>query len=229
MQRCIASLAIVLLFPAAIASGQDRAVYVQMNGGATLPLGGVRDNFGGGWNLGMGIVFPVSETVSLQLDVMHTRVADQAKAVDSADTPFAASLVSITASHFMDAGTASVRFTPPRQSRRVKAYLLGGVGIYYRKVTLSSSTSGLVAVCNPWWFVCPGQGVTMDQIVGRRNSVGFGLSTGAGVACAVNDDVTVFLEARFHDIIGAPSFAMPGGGTRRATGKYLPVSVGVRF
>jgi opacity protein-like surface antigen len=225
----VATLALGLLVLASGASAQGRSVYVSLGGGLTVPLSQVRNNFGNGWNLGMGFLFPVTGAVDVQLDFVHVRLADRSETVDAAGSPVRADQLVITASHFMDAGTASIRFTPARQARRVKAYALCGAGVYYRKVTLTSVGAGLATVCNPWWFVCSGQAVTLDTVTGRRNSVGVGVSVGGGIAIAVNEDVTAFVEARFHDILTGPSFVTPGAGAITATGQYLPITIGVRF
>ncbi len=226
MRHLVAVLALSLL--STTAAAQNRAVFANVGGGLTLPLSHVGDNYGAGWNVGMGFLFPLSSTVGVQLDFLHARVADRTRSVDSADSPIRAEPISVTASHFMDAGTASIRFTP-RQAGRIKAYALAGAGIYYRKVTLSSVGAGLVSVCNPWWFSCSSQPVAVDSVVGRRNSVGVGFSLGAGISFTVNDELTAFIEARFHDILGGPTFVMPDGRTEKATAQYLPLVVGVRF
>ncbi len=210
-------------------SAQERAVFFQIAGGLTLPLASVRQNFGTGWNLDMGFVFPLSKATELQIDVLHARVGDRSSPVDELDAPLRADQLAISASHFMDAGSASLRFTPPRQSGRLKAYAVAGVGLYYRKVTLSSNGAGQVSVCNPWWFVCPGEPVTLDRVVGRRNSVGLGASIGGGISFVVNGELTAFIEARFHHILSGPAYTLPAGGSRRATGDYLPLSIGLRF
>jgi opacity protein-like surface antigen len=229
MRRLESALALGLLLLASTAWAQDRRVFVQVAGGMTLPLSGVREQFGAGWNLGMGFLRPVSTALSVRLDFLHARVADRRTMLDTSDTTIRAAQVAVTASHFMDAGTASVVFTPPRQPRRFKAYAIGGAGVYYRKVTLTSDGGGLVPVCNPWWFVCNDRAVTIDRIVGRRNSVGVGVSVGAGIAFAMTNEVTAYIEARFHHILGGPAYAVPGGGSKQATGEYLPISIGVRF
>jgi hypothetical protein len=221
--------ALAFLLCASPGLAQNRSVFVTVGGGVTVPMSSVRANFGTGWNLSLGFVFPVTRTLGLQLDVVHARVSDRTTKVDTADTPIRADQIPVTASHFMDAGTASIRLTPYGQRGRLRVYALAGGGVYYRKVTLASPGAGLVSVCNPWWFVCRPKAVAVSEIAGRRNAVGLGLSAGVGVSCALGPDVSLYLEARLHDILTAPTYTKANGAAERATALYLPISAGIRF
>jgi hypothetical protein len=229
MRNRIVLPALTVLLAASTALAQGRAVFVTVNGGVTLPLASVRSDFGVGWNLGLGAAFPVTGPVEIRLEVIHARVADRTSSVDAADTPIRADRIPITASHFMDAGTVSLRVTPPGQRGRCRAYLLAGTGVYYRKVTLSSPGAGLAQVCNPRWFVCETTAVPVSEITGRRNSVGVGVSAGGGLSVALSPEVNLFIEARLHSILSAPAYRMPDGTAERATAVYLPISAGIRF
>ena len=226
-------LAALLLASTPIASAQEpvpsRSVWVNASGGFTL-LQGVGDaeagRFGNGWNVGMGFVFPVTPTIAVQADFLHTRVLDLTWPVEA---PVAGSRVAMTASHFMEAGTIDLRYAPARSGRKIAGYALAGGGIYYRKVSLTSAGSGLVTVCNPWWFVCTQGAVPIETVVGRRNSVNAGINAGGGVMFALTDRVAIFVEARVHAILGGPSYAVGAASARPATGRYIPITVGFRF
>jgi hypothetical protein len=104
----------------------------------------------------------------------------------------------------------------------VRLYMLAGVGLYRRSVTLTTSGTGLVTVCDPWWFVCDLQPVPAERVVGSRSTTDVGVNVGAGVTVRM-----LFAEIRYHYIWG-PTFSTPSG-TQKATGKFLPLTVGVNF
>jgi opacity protein-like surface antigen len=217
--------ACVLSLTSSAAVAQQRHVWVTAGGGFTLPVSAVRTSFGTGWNAGMGFAVDVTDHVAVRLDVLHVRLADRARAVPQ---PHPGVSVLVTASHFMEAATASLRFAPRHGSRHIHPYVLGGGGIYYRKVTLTGTGSDLVSVCNPWWLVCPSDPTPVDAVLGRRNSVDVGVTLGAGFTAAGPSKTTVFLEARYHYIVG-PAFGNGQPGSGRADGQYVPLTVGFRF
>ena len=81
----------------------------------------------------------------------------------------------------MQYGTASLIVQKPDGG--VRPYGLVGMGVYYRKVRLTSPGVGWVpGYCDPWWYVCyPGGWVETTNILGDRSSTDFGMSFGGGV------------------------------------------------
>ncbi len=221
----LAALVLCLIGAAPPAFAQDRRVWVDAGAGFTAPGPGVRSSFGSGWNAGMGFSFDLGDAVAVRLDFLHVRLGDRSAQVEGTAPGHPAT---ISASHFMESGTAAIRIATPARGRRARAYAVAGGGIYYRKVTLTSQDAGSGGVCNPWWLVCiPGPGPT-DRVLGRRNSVDPGINVGGGVEIAAGDRASFFIEARYHYIFG-PMFTDSQGAARKASGHYLPVTVGFRF
>jgi hypothetical protein len=100
--------------------------------------------------------------------------------------------------------------------------MLAGVGLYRRSVALTTSGAGFVTVCDPWWFVCDPQPAPVERVVGSRSTTDFGVNVGAGLTAGM-----FFAEIRYHYMWG-PTFTTPSG-SQKATGKFLPLTVGVNF
>ena len=84
----------------------------------------------------------------------------------------------------------------------VRPYGLVGMGVYYRKIRLTTPGVGWVpGYCDPWWYVCyPGGWVETTNIIGDRSSTDFGMSFGGGVNFGV-----AYAELRYHYVWGPPS------------------------
>ena len=97
----------------------------------------------------------------------------------------------------MQYGTASLIVQKPDGG--VRPYGLVGMGLYYRKVRLTSPGVGWVpGYCDPWWYVCyPGGWVETTNILGDRSSTDFGMSFGGGVNFGV-----AYAELRYHYVWG---------------------------
>ena len=111
----------------------------------------------------------------------------------------------------------------------VKVYGLGGLGAYYRAVSLTTPSVGYTTICDPWWYVCYPALVPVDQIIGDRNSWDMGINIGGGLSFQLGDAAQFYVETRWHYIWG-PSFDNPVTGTsQKANGQYFPVTFGFRF
>lgn len=205
--------ATVALTAAAPALAQDKPVTASVGAIVVAPLSDSSRVFSTGLGLDVGVNWNVTEQIGLRFDAVATTLGVQSQPEHPASVP-----VGVTPR--MQFGTANVVFRSA--AGRARIYLTGGVGVYRRTVELRVASSDPVTVCNPWWFVCESGPVPASQVSGTRSSVDLGVNVGAGFT--VNH---FFAEIRYHFVWG-PSFPMPQGQTP-ASGKFLPLVVGVRF
>jgi len=91
-------------------------------------------------------------------------------------------------------GTGNVVFHfPVSAETTIRPYLIGGLGIYSVKAKFDDGTSG-------------------------ESTTKFGLNLGAGFDLKFQGNVSVFVEARFHDVFVEGSNA-----------KFAPINAGIRF
>ncbi|MCX6550482.1 MAG: outer membrane beta-barrel protein [Acidobacteria bacterium] len=192
---------------------QDRPVQVTVGGAIVAPLSGSADRFSIGAGADVGVVWKLNEQAGLKFDYMFA-------ALGAKDIPISVMTSPIDVKPRLQFGSAAFMFQAPPGPVRV--YLVGGVGIYRRSVTLTTPATGMITVCDPWWLVCYPQPVPVDRVVGSRSTTDFGVNVGAGFTAGA-----FFVEARYHYITG-PSFDTPTG-RQTATGKFFPLTIGVQF
>jgi hypothetical protein len=197
--------------PALPAAAQDKPVTVIAAGTITAPMSGTADHFNPGFGAMGGVLWNLGEQYGVRADATWSTLTP--KAVPAAVGQ------SLDVSGRVQYATATFFFQAP--PGRARLYLLGGVGVYRRAVSLSGG-SGLVDVCNPWWFVCEAGPGPASRVAGTRSSTNIGVNVGLGLAVG-----RLFGEMRYHYTTG-PSFETPQG-REPATGKFLPLTVGVRF
>ena len=69
----------------------------------------------------------------------------------------------------------------------------------------------------------------MDKVVGHRSSDDFGVDVGGGVDVKMGDSAILFFELRYHYIPGKDVTDSAGKSYGKATGHFLPFTVGVKF
>jgi hypothetical protein len=106
-------------------------------------------------------------------------------------------------------------------------YGVGGLGAYYRKITLAFPGGGVVTACNPWLLICYPAAVPADQIAGERSTAGGGVNIGGGLNFRTGD-AALFVEVRFH-YVWSPSRSAQSGQSTRVDSEILPVTFGIRF
>jgi len=211
MQR-LALAFVLLVVPVTAARAQDPPRVTFGVGGAIVgPLSGTADNFSIGYGIGGNATWHITGQMGLQFDYLYAGLGGK-------DMPQGA--VPVDSSLRLQYGTAAFVFQAPPGPFRL--YLLAGGGIYHRSVSLKTSATGSVSVCNPWWFVCNAQPVPASSVAGSNSSTDFGVNVGAGFTAG-----KFFAEVRYHYMFG-PSYSTPSG-TQKATGKFLPLTIGARF
>ena len=243
MLRKFAFVVVAATLAAAPAFAQDeKPVQLTIGGGFTGVYGAGSDRLGNGGNFTVGVLFHTQSPVSIQAEYGWNGM--QKKTVQVPVYPEVNPLSTGVPSDFsidanMQYGAANAVFAPKTQGRAAP-YGLVGAGIYYRPVTLSTSSVGYAAVCDPYLYVCDSDLVSVDQIIGKRSSTDFGMNFGGGVNFKVSDSASIFFEIRYHYIWG-PTFTpsasvnplIVGGNTissaTKANGEFMPITIGFRF
>jgi len=195
-------------------SAQDKPLSITLGGAVVGPLSDSADRFSPGPGATVGAAWALTEQAVVRFDLLWSRFGAQ----DDWPKPPLALQVGVKP-RFQFASAAFMFQAPPG---RVRAYILAGAGLYRRSVTLASSGAGSVSVCDPYWFVCEPGEVSAGRLSGSRSSTDLGVNVGVGVRSGM-----FFAEIRYHSTWG-PEYAAPAGRTR-ATGRFLPLTVGVMF
>ena len=193
-------------------------IYGFVAGGPSFPMSEAGDRFGTGYAFNGGVGFNFHRFVGAQLEAFWSRHGVKDEALNATD---------LDANHRMQYGALELVFNGVR-SGPVTAYLLGGGGIYYRRVELTTFLgTAVVPVCDPWLYYCYTDAVPVEGVLGSRSSTDFGLNGGVGVSVRLGAGFKLYAEGRYHYIFG-PEFDAGDGG-QRADGEYIPVMFGLRF
>jgi opacity protein-like surface antigen len=222
-----------IAFAATPALAQDKKFDVNIGGGFTATTGEVHNHLGNGGNFMIGVTFHVNEHLGIQAEYGYSPIGSK-----TVDLPTVNPLgtTPVDAGHHMHQGTFNVISRFGASDATIRPYAIGGVGVYNRVVQLTSPGTGLVTVCDPWWYVCYPVAVPVTNILGERSSTDFGINVGGGFNFRLGDHVHAYFEARYHYIWGpkASSFVQggvlpPGFVDKNANGQYFPVTFGIRF
>jgi hypothetical protein len=222
-----------IAFAATPALAQDKKFDVNIGGGFTATTGEVHNHLGNGGNFMIGVTFHVNEHLGIQAEYGYTPIGSK-----TVDLPTVSPLgtTPVSAGHHMHQGTFNAISRFGASDSKIRPFVIGGVGVYNRVVQLTSPGTGLVTVCDPWWYVCYPVAVPVTNILGERSSTDFGINVGGGFGFRLGDHAEAYFEARYHYIWGPKASSLvPGGilppGTedRNANGQYFPVTFGIRF
>src|SRR5262249_58976683 len=99
----------------------------------------------------LGVTFNVTPRIGIQAEYGYHPIGSKEVDLPYVNPPGGDAPVSV--GHHMHQVTFNVigKFA---ESAAVRPYALGGVGIYNRVVQLTSPGTGVVVVCDPFWFVC---------------------------------------------------------------------------
>ena len=224
-----------IAFAATPALAQDKKFDVNIGGGFTATTGEMHNHLGNGGNFMIGVTFHVNEHLGIQAEYGYTPVGSKELPVPSFPA-VPGNTVPVSAGHHMHQGTFNAISRFGASDAAIRPYVIGGVGVYNRVVQLTSPGTGLVTVCDPWWYVCYPVAVPVTNILGERSSTDFGINVGGGFGFRLGDHAVAYFEARYHYIWGPKASSLvPGGilpaGTedRKANGQYFPVTFGIRF
>ena len=215
MRMCLKAgiLIAVVLLSSSPALAQEKAVTFQGGGILMIPLSGTADCFKRGLGFDLGVTWNLSAQAGVRVDYVLSAIEPRDVVAPPITPP-------PSTKGRVQYGTAAFVFQAP--PGRARLYVLAGVGLYHRAIDVSTSGAGPVNVCNPWWFVCTPGFVPMDRVVGSHSTTNVGVNVGFGVAVG-----PAFVEGRFHYSSG-PTFETADG-PQKASGKFFPITFGVRF
>jgi hypothetical protein len=222
---CAISRGVVLFFvwllPATVVAQDDR-FHPFIAGGPTSLDGTVGDGFGTGWGPVLGASAEINDFTAINVEFSY-RSFQLRRDLDEAITLY-------DARHKMSHFVMSMAGHFTRHGSRVRPYVLGGPGFYYRKFEISSYT-GDGTICDPWVAMCGTY--PPDQVTGTRGGWDFGVNAGVGVGVKVMERAEVFVETRYHYVWGPEIDPGSQSGTTNATrhvnGEYLPITFGIKF
>jgi opacity protein-like surface antigen len=235
MFRSLGFLAALTLMAAVPAAAQvEPKLEINVGGGFTGVYGAGSDRLGNGGNFTVGGIFHLTPVVSLQGEYGWNGMKQKQLSLPVSVTPAG---TGIPTDFFADAnmqyGDFNVMFNPAVQSR-AKPYVLAGLGVYYRPVTISTPGVGFVTVCDPYWYVCYPSAVSVDNVIGKRSSTDFGMDFGGGVNFKLAERASIYFEVRYHYIWGpevnqVQPLTAGTSSTTKANGQFVPFTVGFRF
>jgi opacity protein-like surface antigen len=233
----ILSLLIAASGAAAPAAAQDeKPIQINIGGGFTGVYGAASDRIGNGGNFTVGAIFKVTPLVSVQGEYGWNGMKQKQLSLPVSATPFD---TAIPTDFFADAnmqyGDANI-LLHPKMSGKAQPYFVGGLGVYYRPVTISTPAVGFTTICDPYWYVCYPAAVPVDQVIGKRSSTDFGMDFGGGVNFKLAEHASIYFEVRYHYIWGptidqsvVPAIAGAQPSSLKANGQFLPITLGFRF
>jgi opacity protein-like surface antigen len=229
MKKVLLGAFLVTLIAATPARAQDdKLVHVNIGGGFTVPVSTFADHFGTGGGFNIGVSIDPKPTVGFQVEYSYNQLSGQSKTIDVSPAPGGSTtpqlLESHSTMHYIDFNGT---FRPGGDSK-VKPYGIGGLGAYYRTVSLTTPAVGYTTICDPWWYVCYPALVPVDQVIGDRSSWDMGINIGGGIQFALGESAQFYVETRWHYIWG-PTFKDLQGVDQKANAQFLPVTFGFRF
>ena len=231
MKKLLGGAFLMMLAVATPARAQgDRPVHMNIGGGFTVPVSDVADRFGTGGGFNIGVIFqPPASPVGFQVEYSYNELAGDETTIPTSALPGGAltGQALIESHHNMQYIDFNGLLSMPGESR-VKAYGIGGFGMYYRSVSLTTPDVGFTTWCDPYWYVCYPTAVEIDRIIGDRSSWDPGINLGGGVTFGLGESALFYVETRWHYMWG-PEFTDRNGETLKANGQYFPVTFGFRF
>jgi hypothetical protein len=225
MKRMIGGLFLVgLVGLSSPAAASDKPFSFSIGGGMAVPAGGVGESLGAGGQVTIGLGYQVKPRVKVFGEYNFSSLGSKELELPQ---PLITDVTSFTGEGWYQYGGGGVTFTP-WQSAKSSIYVLGGAGIYYRSVYVTTPATGLVTVCRPDWFICYPTAVTVDEVVASRNTTDPGVSFGGGFTYRLSNLASFFVEARYHYVWG-PEFQNASGGTENASAQFFPITFGFRF
>ncbi len=229
MKKLLFAAFLLTLVAAAPARAQgDNPVHVNIGGGFTVPISEAADRFGTGGGFNIGVTFDPSPVFGIQVESSYNRLAGEERTIPLSASPGVDAITNgiIESHHTMHYIDFNGIVRPA--SGAVKPYGIGGFGMYYRTVSLTTPDVGFATFCDPYWYVCFPTAVSVDRIIGDRSSWDPGINIGGGVSIAIGEEAEFYVETRWHYMWG-PEFTDLDGVSQKANGQYFPVTFGFRF
>jgi len=190
-----------------------------IGGGLSIPISDAGDRFNVGGAFQLGVTYNFSRRLGVQAEYLYSGYSVQEDVLASTD---------VEGHHSMQYGDLNVVYNVVRP-RPFGVYVLGGPGIYHRRVEITQFAGvGVVPYCDPWLYICYSTAVPVDQVLGSRSKTDFGLNAGLGVSLRLfGGPLRLYAEGRYHYIFGG-SIDTPEG-PRNVNGQYIPIIFGLRL
>jgi opacity protein-like surface antigen len=190
-----------------------------IGGGVSFPISDAGDRFQTGGAFQLGATYNITRRVGVQAEYLYSGYTIQDDVLSATGT---------NGNHSMQYGDLNAVFTV-LPARLFGVYVLGGPGIYHRRVEITEFAGvGLVPYCDPWLYICYSEPVAVDQVLGSRSKTDFGLNAGVGVSLRLfGGPLRLYAEGRYHYIFGGDIDT--SAGPRKADGQYLPLVFGLRL
>ncbi len=177
--------------------------------------------FNPGLGLMVGIGYHLTRRLTLQADYAYTSYRLESDLLPDTEAV-------LTGGQRMHWTTLVARFELLRPQRALNLTLVGGPGLYWRRISIEQVTGvQLVTFCSPGSFACYPSPTPVTDVLGERSSFDFGLSAGLNLSVSLGYPVRIFLEPRFHFILGP--LVETDSGPRRANGYYVPIVLGFQY
>lgn len=206
------------------AGAQGKRIRLNVGGGPTFNTGNLSSRFGVGWGPAIGLSFVTpKQKIEIQFEYAYRYFGS-----DQYTSTFVGQLSGNHQTHQLDFNLLAYL---TRKESKVHVYVVGGGGLYYRKVDITKYL-GSGYVCDPYWYVCGYYPV--EGTIASRGGWDPGIDIGGGIGIPISSDHAEFyIESRFHYVWG-PKFAgidngivnIPGG---TANGSYVPLTFGFRW
>jgi opacity protein-like surface antigen len=225
--------ALALAAVPAFAQVDEKALNVNFGGGYTFTASSdARDKIGDGYNFVVGVTINPTRRFGIQVEYSFNGLGQKQVQFPVSITPTRSAT---NQDFFADANFHYLDFNAVLRpmggsGRKVSPYLIGGFGYYFRSVDVTTPSVGYVpGFCDPWWYVCyPGGFVPIENVVGSRTSHDFGFDVGGGLDFH-KGGAALYLEARYHYMLGPEVTDLTGKSYGKANGKFLPITFGIRF
>jgi len=232
MKKLLVGAFLVTLAAATPARAQgDRPAHLNIGGGFTMPVSDVSERFGTGGSFTVGVIFepPPVPALGIQVEYGYNALAGNETRIPLSVTPIAlpTSEGLIDSHHDMHYVNFNGILETTGDSL-VKAYAIGGTGMYYRTVSLTTPDVGFTTYCDPYWYACYPAAVEIDRVIGERGEWDPGINIGGGITFGLGESALFYVETRWHYMWG-PEFTDTEGVVQNANGQYFPVTFGFRF
>jgi opacity protein-like surface antigen len=188
-------------------------------GGPSIPISDASDRFDTGGAFQLGATYNVTRWLGIQAEYLYSGYNVESTVLTATGTD---------GYHSMQYWDLNGVFTV-LPARPFGIYVLGGPGVYYRRVEITEFAGvGVVPYCDPWLYICYSTPVAVDQVLGSRSKTDFGLNAGVGISLRLfGGPLRLYAEGRYHYIFSG-DIDTPAG-SRKADGQYVPIVFGLRL
>ncbi|WP_158501749.1 outer membrane beta-barrel protein [Vitiosangium sp. GDMCC 1.1324] len=187
--------------------------------GVSFPLADSGKRFETGGAFQLGVTYNFNRLLGVQAEYLYSGYNIQSNVLDS---------TGVNGYHSMQYGDLNAVFNVI-PARPFGIYVLGGPGIYHRRVEITEF-AGVAAVpyCDPWLYICYTTPVSVESVLGARSRTDFGLNAGVGISLRLfGGPMRLYAEARYHYIFSGDIDT--AAGPKKANGQYIPLVFGLRL